>query len=324
MSTTQPEHSLIVDVSKFQGAAIPAAVLTELGSPILIVRVTQGHTEVDGRCDEHIAVAHALGIPVVAYHALLPGDELAQADFFAAQCEHRGLVPGVSGHVVDWEIGNADAFAFIARLRLSLPGVRVGVYASPSFYNARADGRPFPGDWPWVAQWLTAPRVGDPALVLTDGGPAGNGVTPNWWTPFEGCEHYVLRQFTSSASVAAFGPLDCSVTYLPHADLFAALGLTQTPATPAPVPPAPVPIGFDVNPPTIQESSTGHAVGLAQGALLSFGYGPAGLVNASGHPDGSFGPATHAAVEAYQGAHGLKVDGVIGPITWRDLLTRGY
>lgn len=324
MSTTQPEHSLIVDVSKFQGAAIPIEVLRDLGSPLLIVRVTQGHGEVDARCDEHIAVAKQAGIPVIAYHALLPGNENEQADFFAAQCVHRGLVPGVAGHVVDWEISGGDVFAFIARLRLSLPEVRVGVYASPSFYNDRADGRPFPGDWPWVAQWLTVPRAGDPAWVLTDGGSDGNGVTPDWWTPFHGCEHYLLRQFTSSGSVAGFGPLDCSVCYDTHDALFAALGLTGTPATPTAPPTVPTEGGFDVNPPTIQAGSTGHAVALAQGVLLAFTLGPHGLVDSTGHPDGAFGPATDAAVRLYQGHAKLTVDGIVGPVTWHDLLTRGY
>jgi peptidoglycan hydrolase-like protein with peptidoglycan-binding domain len=36
--------------------------------------------------------------------------------------------------------------------------------------------------------------------------------------------------------------------------------------------------------------------------------------------DGLFGPRTAAAVWAFQQAHGLIVDGIVGPQTWHSLL----
>ena len=37
------------------------------------------------------------------------------------------------------------------------------------------------------------------------------------------------------------------------------------------------------------------------------------------NPPGPFGPKTHAAVIAFQKKHGLKADGIVGPITWSKL-----
>jgi peptidoglycan hydrolase-like protein with peptidoglycan-binding domain len=66
-------------------------------------------------------------------------------------------------------------------------------------------------------------------------------------------------------------------------------------------------------PATVREGSHGAAVVKLQQALIARGYDPHGV-------DGSFGPKTDAAVRAFQRAHGLKVDGLVGPITWHALL----
>jgi peptidoglycan hydrolase-like protein with peptidoglycan-binding domain len=74
-------------------------------------------------------------------------------------------------------------------------------------------------------------------------------------------------------------------------------------------------------PPTIKEGATGNAVYLAQEILKSFKYPPYD----PGPVDGVFGPLTKAAVEKFQGdsldydGNQLKVDGIIGPVTWRAL-----
>jgi len=36
--------------------------------------------------------------------------------------------------------------------------------------------------------------------------------------------------------------------------------------------------------------------------------------------DGIFGAETNAAVRTFQGGHGLVVDGIVGPKTWRSLI----
>ena len=59
--------------------------------------------------------------------------------------------------------------------------------------------------------------------------------------------------------------------------------------------------------PTLRYGSTGSVVRWLQYRLgLSF--------------DGGFGPQTAAAVRAYQAAHGLAVDGIVGPATWAALM----
>ena len=48
------------------------------------------------------------------------------------------------------------------------------------------------------------------------------------------------------------------------------------------------------------------------------------LLGARGHPvmvDGIFGPKTNAAVRGFQQALGITVDGIVGQVTWRALVS---
>lgn len=60
--------------------------------------------------------------------------------------------------------------------------------------------------------------------------------------------------------------------------------------------------------------SRGDAVKVVQQRLKAHGHHP-------GPIDGLFGPATQRAVRAFQGAAGMKVDGVVGLQTWSALLS---
>jgi peptidoglycan hydrolase-like protein with peptidoglycan-binding domain len=62
--------------------------------------------------------------------------------------------------------------------------------------------------------------------------------------------------------------------------------------------------------------SAGADVTALQRVLAELGFDP-------GPADGQFGPATAAAVTAFQGSHGITPDGVVGPETWAALDTTG-
>ncbi|WP_329241733.1 peptidoglycan-binding protein [Streptomyces sp. NBC_01478] len=65
----------------------------------------------------------------------------------------------------------------------------------------------------------------------------------------------------------------------------------------------------------VQVGSSGDAVRAAQVELNRFGYGLT--------VDGSFGSGTETAARAFQSAHGLGVDGQVGPQTWQMLVGTG-
>jgi hypothetical protein len=67
----------------------------------------------------------------------------------------------------------------------------------------------------------------------------------------------------------------------------------------------------------LKEGAHGADVKALQNELAKLGY-----TDGKGHPlkaDGDFGPATKAAVEAFQGKNHLDVDGVVGPATHQRL-----
>jgi peptidoglycan hydrolase-like protein with peptidoglycan-binding domain len=64
---------------------------------------------------------------------------------------------------------------------------------------------------------------------------------------------------------------------------------------------------------TVEKGSSGSAVSAVQSELNASG--------ASLTVDGSFGTATYNAVVSFQSAHSLSADGIVGPLTWRALVT---
>lgn len=66
----------------------------------------------------------------------------------------------------------------------------------------------------------------------------------------------------------------------------------------------------------LKKGSKGKQVEVLQRILSTHGYN----LGSNNPFDGSFGPKTDTAVRAYQKAHGLTVDGIVGAKTWASLL----
>ncbi len=64
--------------------------------------------------------------------------------------------------------------------------------------------------------------------------------------------------------------------------------------------------------PLLKKGSTGEAVKQLQLALKDLGFDP-------GAVDGHFGANTESAVKHFQQDHGITADGIVGPITWRNI-----
>ena len=146
-------------------------------------------------------------------------------------------------------------------------------------------------------------------LVGTGNGASGGGtVVPPWPNVIEGdtgnnvlAAQYLLRYH--GASISADGQFG-SATLAATKSFQTAQGLG---------------VDGEIGPQTwsalivqVQQGSSGDAVRAAQVELNKFGYGLS--------VDGSFGSGTDSAARAFQSAHGLGVDGQVGPQTWQMLV----
>lgn len=213
---------------------------------------------------------------------------------------------GIYAYIVAGQDPAAQAAALIHLLGPLRPGEKVIADIEEGSGNLRetwgiwsAEVAGATGDEPWCYSGL------DFAVA--------HGLAPvQWVAAYQGAEPgvaHTLWQFTDAFQVPGIGTCDCSV-YHGTIDELGALAYGGTAA-------APQPNWTEMlvqTLPTLSQGASGEDVKTLQGCL-----------GARGHPvtvDGAFGPATRAALEAFQVSRFLAADGVAGPATWPRLLNR--
>ena len=105
-------------------------------------------------------------------------------------------------------------------------------------------------------------------------------------------------------------PLSCNASTPPLTSTPGPPTATSTPITPTPTV---TQVAFYRSLSLSDPMMTGNDVYQLQMRLSEEGYTQIGI------PDGIFGPKTDQAVRQYQQAKGLVVDGIVGPLTWKQL-----
>ena len=158
----------------------------------------------------------------------------------------------------------------------------------------------------YLPHWYWQGNLGSPALtsvidlgmLLVSSDYTGYSDTGPGWAPYGGMTP-VVWQYTSTATLNGVVNVDMNAykgTLAQFQTQVTTGGSTQT----------------GPGEPTLVEGDTGPAVQTLQTRLNVWG--------AKLTVDGNFGAATLAAVKAFQAAHHLTVDGVVGPQTWAALL----
>ncbi|MFB5192643.1 GH25 family lysozyme [Alicyclobacillus fastidiosus] len=269
----------VLDVSNYQ-PTVDWSEVKASGVSAVYAKSTEGVTLNDSTFASHVQGAQSAGLPVGAYHFAHPesNDPTAEAKHFVSilQQTSTDLMP-----VLDLEsptsAGPLTGAQIVAWVRTFVNYVEAQTGRKAMLYTG-----------PWYANMFDLSGLGDIPLWVSVYGVSAPSQFADWTS-------YLMWQYTDTATVSGIsGNVDMS-----YAPSVAALqgNYTEGDLTP-------------MSNPTVQLNSTGAAVETLQKDLNTLGANPVLTV------DGDFGAGTQTAVKAFQSAHGLTVDGVVGPATW--------
>jgi hypothetical protein len=252
------------------------------GAPIAMVKATEGTDYTNPDYGPAKIRAKQAGAFFCAYHFLRAGNGAAQAN-------HAFSVVGSTPLMLDMETETlngvtskpsvTDAAAFVSQYR-ALGGVIHLLYL-PRWY------------WASLGSPSLAPLIGLGLLLVSSNYTSYSDSGPGWAS--YGGMVPVIWQYTDSGTLNGVHGVDFNAYQGTLAEF-------QTQVTTGAGP---------VGEPMLEEGDTGAAVKTLQTRLNVWG--------ATLAVDGDFGSLTLAAVKAFQTAHHLSVDGIVGPLTWAAL-----
>ena len=259
------------------------------GVPIAMVKATEGTSYINPDYVPARLRAKEAGAFFCAYHFLQAGNGAGQAD-------HAYSVVGSTPLMLDMETETLNGFTskpsvtdaanFVSRYRAH-GGVIYLMYL-PRWYWASLGS---PSLTPLIELGLLL--VSSNYTSYSDSGPG--------WASYGGMTP-VIWQYTDNATLNGVNPVDFNAY---RGTLAEFQRQVTTGAQPGGQP------MLQESEPMLQEGDTGAAVKTLQTRLNAWG--------ATLAVDGDFGSATLAAVKAFQTAHHLSMDGIVGPLTWAAL-----
>lgn len=256
----------------------------------VIVKATQGTSYVSPEFKKQIRQADSLGKCLGIYHYSGGGGSIPEAKHFLDVVEDY---VGRAILFLDWEGEQNPNFRNPEYAKAWLAYVKQNTGIIPFIYMSKSVCRQYSWDssYPlWCAQYKNQNPT---------------GYQDNPWTDSKGFGAWktcLILQYSSKGQLPGYyGNLDLDKAYITADEwLMYAKGDIDTDPKDEPLP-------------LLKKGDQNEYVRNWQMFLNLNGY-------ACGNADGIFGPKTEKAVKKWQETHGLKPDGIIGPLTWGTII----